>query len=159
MSFENLPPHAYVSLPAAEQARAQYQYQQHPMPYFPQPPFIPDRELQRKVWMWFVIFCVLLSLLYLTLIVIGIASLALDPRDLEMDFAEAKINGVVLIISGMFFIPFAIAPFLPKKSWVWVYGLILLILGSIGSCCFWPFTIPLIIQWVKPDIKHMFGHR
>jgi hypothetical protein len=26
------------------------------------------------------------------------------------------------------------------------------------SCCLWPITIPLIIQWVKPEMKRMFGH-
>lgn len=151
LSFEHLPPHAYVSLPAAEQAEYQAPF------YMPQR-FAADPDLQRKVWRWYVVFCVLLASLYLLVAVAGIAMLLIDPAMPERDRFELRIQSLAFAILGpVFFIPFAIAPFLPKKAWSWTYGLVLLILGSVGSCCLWPITIPLIVQWIKPDIKAMFG--
>ncbi len=28
---------------------------------------------------------------------------------------------------------------------------------GLTSCCTWPATIPLIIQWLKPEMKARFG--
>ncbi|MBC7909639.1 MAG: hypothetical protein H7Y30_04010 [Pyrinomonadaceae bacterium] len=155
MPFDKLPPHAYVSLPAYEQAQAQtipYNYRAQP-----QPP--ADPELQRKVWTWYVVYCVLMTLIYFLCLVGGIVLVSVSPQMSNSDRGEAVANGIWLILVGAaLMVPFAIAPFLPKKSWGWIYGLVMLIIGAM-SCCFWPITIPLIIQWVKPDIKQMFGHR
>jgi hypothetical protein len=151
LSFENLPQHAYVSLPAAEQAR------EH-APFYGQQTFPADSELQRKVWRWYVFFCVIVAGLYLFLAIAAIAVLVLDPAMTSDERFEMRIRALIFAIIGpLFMLPFAIAPFLPKKSWNWNYGLVLLIFGSLGGCCFWPITIPLIIQWLKPDIKQMFG--
>lgn len=150
--FEHLPPSAYVSIPASEQAQA------HTIPFINRPIFIPDPELQRKVWMWYVIYCVLMTLLYLSLAVVGAAMLLIGPQDLEMDAMEAQIQGIIFLVMGIILtIPFAIAPFLPKKSGSWVFGLVLLIIGSTGGCLCWPITLPLLVQWLKLDIKQMFG--
>ena len=33
-----------------------------------------------------------------------------------------------------------------------------LIALTLTSCCFWPFSIPLLIFWVKPDVRTYYAH-
>ena len=105
---------------------------------------------------WFVVYCILMALGYLTLAVMGVVFGFIEP-DREMSAAEAKLMGVVFIILGLvFFVPYALAPFLPRKNWVWVLGLVLICLG-LGSACCLPICIPLLIHWLKPEMKAFYG--
>ena len=75
----------------------------------------------------------------------------------DMSAEEAKVMGAVFIILGLAFcFPYAIAPFLPRKSWVWVFGLVLICIGLTSLCCL-PVCIPLLIAWLKPDVKQFYG--
>lgn len=77
--------------------------------------------------------------------------------DQEMSAEEATLMSAVFIILGLaFFVPYALAPFLPRKSWVWVFGLVLICLGLSSACCL-PVCIPLLIFWLKPDMKAFYG--
>lgn len=85
--------------------------------------------------------------------------------DLDLVFAHSDdpemqsliVQGILLAICGP---PFALAhalPFvLPRKSWVWVYNLVL-ICGGMTSCCCLPASIPLLVYWIKPDVKLWFN--
>ena len=107
---------------------------------------------------WFVVYCVLMAVLYLVVAVMGIVFLVVDaPPDQEMDPVEAKIMGAVFLVMGlMFFVPYAATPFLPRKSWVWVVGIVLICLGLTSACCL-PVCIPLLIYWLKPEMKAFYG--
>ena len=105
---------------------------------------------------WFLIYCILMALGYLTLAVMGIVFGFVSP-DREMNPEEAKLMGVVFIILGLAFcVPYAIAPFLPRKSGVWVFGLVLICIGLTSLCCL-PVCIPLLISWLKPETKAFYG--
>jgi hypothetical protein len=105
---------------------------------------------------WFIVYCVLMAFLYIATAALGIAFLFAEP-DPQMSAAEAKIMGAVMIILGLgFFVPYALAPFLPRKSWVWVLGLVLICLGMTSACCL-PACIPLLIFWLKPEMKAFYG--
>ena len=108
------------------------------------------------VYKWYVVYCVLMALLYLTVTVMGIVFLFVEP-DREMSAEEAKLMGAVFIILGLVFsVPYALAPFLPRKSWVWVFGLVLICIGLTSACCL-PVCIPLLIHWLKPEMKQFYG--
>lgn len=108
------------------------------------------------VYTWFVVYCILMGLLYLALAVMGIAYLFIEP-DQEMSAAEAKVMGALFIILGLvFFVPYALAPLLPRQSWVWVFGLVLICIGLSSACCL-PACIPLLIFWLKPEMKEFYG--
>jgi hypothetical protein len=145
-SFQDVSEQAFVSAPAGE----------HPFA----PRSIEETELTRKVWRWFVVYCVLMALLYLFVAAIGVVLLVMGqsgklPRGREAD--ELQIQAVVFLIVGLFLIiPYGIGPFAKGKSWGWIYGIILIAIGM-TSCCLWPITIPLLIQWIKPEMKRMFG--
>lgn len=108
------------------------------------------------VYKWYIVYCVLMALLYLTMAVMGIVFMFIEP-DRDMSAAEAKIMGIMFLVLGLiFFVPYAIAPFLPRKSWVWVFGLVLICVGLTSLCCL-PACIPLLIFWSKPEMKAFYG--
>ena len=108
------------------------------------------------VYKWFVVYCILMALLYLTTAVLGVVFLFIEA-DRDMSAEEAKIMGVVFLILGLvFFVAYALPPFLPRQSWVWVFGLVLICLGLSSACCL-PACIPLLIFWLKPEMKTFYG--
>jgi hypothetical protein len=144
-SFQDVSEQAFVSVPAGE----------HPFA----PRAIEETEQTRKVWRWFVAYCVLMTVLYLLTALIGVGLLVLGTvaPPSNRDSGQVLAQGIVTLVVGLIFIvPYGIGPFVKGKSWGWIYGIILIALGM-TSCCLWPLTIPLIIQWVKPEMKRMFG--
>lgn len=108
------------------------------------------------VYTWFVAYCVCMALLYLAAVAMGIVFLFIEP-DQDMSAAEAKLMGALLIILGLvFFVPYAAAPFLPRTNWVWILGLVLICIGLTSACCL-PACIPLLIYWLKPEMKAFYG--
>ncbi len=109
-----------------------------------------------SVYRWFVVYCVCMALLCLATAAMGIVFMFVEP-DAEMSAAEAKIMAAVFLVVGLvFFVPFAAAPFLPRQSWVWVFGLVLICLGLTSACCL-PVCVPLLIFWLKPEMKAFYG--
>ena len=105
---------------------------------------------------WFVAYCMLMALLYLALAVMGVVFMFIEP-DRDMSAAEAKVMASVFLILGLvFFVPYASGPFLPRQSWAWVFGLVLICLGLTSLCCL-PVCIPLLISWLKPETKAFYG--
>ena len=108
------------------------------------------------VYIWFVVYCILMALVYLALAGMGVVYMFIEPEK-DMSAAEAKIMGSVFIVLGLvFFIPYALGPFLPHKPWAWVFGLVLICIGLTSACCL-PVCIPLLIFWLKPEMKSFFG--
>ena len=106
---------------------------------------------------WFVAYCAFMALLYLMMAGMGIVFMFIEP-DRDMSAEEATIMSVVFLILGVvFFVPFAIAPFLRRTSGAWVFGLVLICIGLTSACCL-PVCIPLLIHWLKPEMK-AFYHR
>lgn len=108
------------------------------------------------VYKWFVVYSIGMALLYLVVAAMGVVFLFIQP-DPEMDEAEATIMGIVFLVLGLvFFVPYASAPFLPRQSWVWVLGLVLICIGLTSACCL-PVCVPLLIFWLKPEMKAFYG--
>lgn len=109
-----------------------------------------------QVYTWFVVYCVLMGLMYLFVAGIGLMYPMLAQMA-DKTTAESQIMGTMYTVFGViFFIPFAIAPFLKPSPGVWVYDLVLICLGMTSCCCL-PITIPLLIFWIKPETKTYFG--
>ena len=84
-------------------------------------------------------------------------ALSAEPDSMKYTAEEVKLQGTMMLALGfIFLIPFAIAPFLPKVPWVWVYGIVMIAIGMTSLCCL-PATIPLLIFWIKPEARQYFG--
>jgi hypothetical protein len=120
-------------------------------------PPLHDLARAQKVWTWYVVYCVAMALMYGAVALMGVVFLVLDPDELQMHEEAARGMGTAFVAMGaLLAVPFAIAPFLAKTGGTWIYGLVLIAVGLTSICC-WPATIPLLIYWIKPETKALFG--
>lgn len=78
-------------------------------------------------------------------------------RALVSDVPELLIQGFVFAAMGAIFTAAFLASFfLPRRPWAWVYNLVLISVG-LTSCCCIPAAIPLLIFWIKPEVKGFFS--
>ena len=109
------------------------------------------------VWFWYVAYCIVMALLYLACLAggIAIASFAVEiaAEDPQMKADEARIMGYMLsAISIPLILLFGVSPLLPKGKLAWVLGIINIAIGLTSACCL-PVCIPLLIYWMKPELK------
>jgi hypothetical protein len=150
-AFAALPSSAQVSL-SPEQHAAAYGFAGAPANFV-------DVERGRKVFFWYKIYAVFMALLYAGVAAMGGLILVFGAQARGKDATDAMIAGpVYLVIGAILFVPFAVAPFLSKKPWHWIYHIVLICIG-LTSCCFMPVTIPLLINWLKPETKAIFGRK
>jgi hypothetical protein len=111
------------------------------------------------VWTWYVAYAVCMALLYVLTAIMGAAYLA-GAGFLVVEQADQALMGfygIFMLGLGVIFAAlYGAAPFLPKKNWAWVYHLVMICIG-LTSCCCLPVCIPLLIYWLKPETKSMFG--
>ena len=119
----------------------------------------PAPAAKPAVWTWFVVYAAVMALMYVVVGVVGVV-LIVGPSATAADADEARqlfVTGVMLLVVSIpLALVFAVAPFLPRKPWTWVYDLILICLGM-TSACLLPAAIPLLIFWIKPQTKAWFG--
>jgi hypothetical protein len=142
------------------------------VPQPPQPPpgyphasahygYAPPAQVERPaVWPWFVAYAILMAVVYLLVGIFGATILMVGPEQFQTARNDADViavQGIVFVIIGpLLLVPFAIAPFLPRRPGAWVFDLVLICLGMTSCACL-PITIPLLIFWLKPETKAWFG--
>lgn len=122
-----------------------------------EPVFSACDENPPAVVFWFKLYAGFLAFIYLVAAGCSLIFLLVDPAKLEMDAIAAKMTGAILLIMGLgLFVASAVPLFSQPRPWLWIYNLVLICLGM-TSACFWPMTIPLLIFWLKPEVKRHFG--
>lgn len=110
---------------------------------------------------WFYVYCVFMALLYLGCLFVGLFLAQLDPAELDAG-EEAEVIRIqayaIMAVSVPLMVAFGIAPFLGRRRWLWIYGIVMIGLGM-TSCCTLPFCIPLLIFWIKPETKAYFNEQ
>jgi TRAP-type uncharacterized transport system fused permease subunit len=116
-----------------------------------------ESGLTPPVWRWYVAYCVAMALLYLFISSINIYVLLFRPT-LPGEYADwLQIQAVIILGACMtLFVLYGAAPFLPKRPWAWVYGIVVIAIGMTGLCCL-PAAIPLLIFWINPETRAFFG--
>lgn len=113
------------------------------------------------VVIWFKVYAGLLCFIYAVMVAIGVALLA-APRfipfnDPDLPATAVYIYGAIFaLLGGLFLVVCALPFFLRPRPWVWVYDLVIIGLGM-TSACFLPFSVILLIFWLKPETKRYFG--
>jgi hypothetical protein len=105
---------------------------------------------QPQVWVWFIVYCVAMGLLYLVNALLNI--IAITAADTS---GGAILRVILVMIYSIGTVLFAAAPFLPKTRWAWIYDIVVICIGCI-SCCL-PASIALLIFWLKPELKTFFN--
>ena len=113
-------------------------------------------EQKPAVIVWYKIYLAFLTFLFLFVVAVG-GFLMIAPINAEdLDGMPPMIFGIIYMVMGIgLLIPVIAGFFLPKKPWVWVYHLVMICIGMTG--CTIVFSIPLLIFWIKPDVKTYFG--
>jgi hypothetical protein len=115
-----------------------------PPGYSPLPPGVKP-----AVWFWYVAYCLAMALLYLACVGFG----CLMPFIEDTSPSEGVFMAIVFVgICLPLFMLYAAAPFLPRSRFAWYYGFVTIGIG-LTSCCTLPFSIALLIQWLKPEVK------
>src|SRR5262245_22541688 len=98
-------------------------------------------------------------LLYLTFAAGGVAALVFRKRLVDPESPEGLfifIGLTFLVMGAGLAAVYIAAMLLPPMPWLWTYNLVLICLGM-GSACYLPICIPLLIFWLKPENKAYFG--
>lgn len=110
-----------------------------------------------QVIMWFRAYCVVLCVLYLAAAGFSLVFFLVDPTTLEMPRVGAYVVGAFLLGLGLvLFVAVLLPLILQPRPWLWTYDLVVICLGM-TSACFLPACIPLLIFWLKPEVKSYFG--
>lgn len=117
----------------------------------------PRRPGPPSVILWYRLYCVAMVLLYLAVGAFSVFALAADPAELGSDAAETKVMAAVMALVGF---PLAVVFVLPffagQRRWAWVLGIVLIAIGMTSACCIFV-CVPLLIFWLKDDVKAYFG--
>ena len=113
---------------------------------------------------WYKIYCALMVVGYF-LFSIYIAFLIWLPKDKIASQGQLANKAVFALehmwrslLAGTVILTlfFAAALFLPRKPWVWIYGIVAICIG-LPNCCCLPLAIPLLVVWIRPETKQYFS--
>ena len=109
------------------------------------------------VVVWFKVYTGLMTLLYLVCFVGGVVLVYYADEIPGLDPTEILVQGIILAVMGLpFAIVFALPLFFKPKPWVWIYNIVMIAIGMTSCCCI-PACVPLLIFWLKPEVKLWFG--
>jgi hypothetical protein len=121
------------------------------------------RSIQRtgppSVVTWYLGYRIFMLLLSLAIVAAGVLSIVFheDMADDETSPEEIiVIGGMLLLLGGLMCLAFLVSFFLPLRPWAWVYHIVMIAAGMITMCTL-PFSILLLIYWVKDDTRAYFG--
>jgi hypothetical protein len=107
---------------------------------------------------WFYVYSGAMALLYFLVTGMGIVLIAMSSQiDMGADEPPAAVlGGIYSCVAAPFFLAFLV-PFVTRRSpWRWIYDLVLICLGLTSLCCM-PASIPLLIFYLKPEVKAAYG--
>lgn len=119
------------------------------------PPPIPG-PVQPQVVVWFRVYAVFLVLLYLLVAAASLFFFFLPESELDMGRREALFVGTLFLVMGLGLALACLPPLVAgPRPWVWVYSLVMICLGMTG--CTLPACVPLLIFWIRPEVKAYYG--
>lgn len=110
---------------------------------------------------WYRVYLGAMAAIYLACVVGGILLLSFHEEIADWPPKDEPwtilVYGVVLLVIGTILLAAYLAAFfLPRKPWAWIAHLVLIAIG-LTSCCTIPASVPLLVAWLKPDLRAWFG--
>lgn len=116
----------------------------------PAPPRAP------QVVFWYKVYVVLNVLLYFAIAALLGAIGLFAPDSLEDALGPAMLLFVLAGACVFFGLAYLVSLLLPRRPWAWIYDLVVICLGFTG-CFTLPFSVALLIFWIRPEAKGWFG--
>jgi hypothetical protein len=113
---------------------------------------------QPKTVMWFRIYAGALAVTYALTAVLGALMVLFgDNMPRHHQDLPAKLEGVLyMVVAVPLCALFAVGVPSSRARWRWAFGFVLLAIGTMSCCCL-PVVIPIMVMWLKPDVKEWFG--
>ena len=110
---------------------------------------------------WQLAYCAAMALLYLLITAAGVAMAIFHQ---EMAEPKTDPDGTTTLVMGVLMalvclaltVAYAAAFVLPRRRWAWVYHLVLIAIG-LTSCACIPFSLPLLVFWIRPEVQAWYG--
>ncbi len=118
-----------------------------------------------KVVKWFKVYCWVLAVLYAFVILFSIPFfiMSVNPEFMtpeseeEMPPVVALLMGILVSGMGLMLLVMSLmGVFLRPRPWVWIFSLVMICFGM-TSACFLPACIPMLLFWIKQDVKDYYG--
>lgn len=110
-----------------------------------------------KVIFWFQVYCWVLCVMYLAVAAFSMTFFMIPAEDMDMPPYLSLLMGILFLLIGLLLLAASMLPLLLRpRPWLWTYNLVIICLGM-TSACFLPFCVPLLISWLKPEVKNHFG--
>lgn len=119
--------------------------------------FDPSPPEKPGVLLWAKIYLTLTALMYLAMIPLGAFVMFADlpTNDETPEWLMQGQAGLMLVMGVVFGAGYLSPWFLKRSKANWIVHIVL-IAWSCMSCCTWPFSIPLLIFWLKPETRAYF---
>jgi hypothetical protein len=128
-------------------------------PYAPPSRDSDRRDARPAVILWFRIYSavmMLVSLGFLGLAVLMGYAATRPEVAIDANAAGAPLAAIVLaLMSAALVALYGVATFVPFKPWGWTVGLVAIALGLAGGSVI--FAIPLLVHWLKPQVRAAFA--
>lgn len=132
----------------------------------PRPPFAPPLPVacpasEPTVLRWYRVYLGAMTAIYLACVVGGVLLLSFQDEIADWPPKDEPwtilVYGIVLLVVGAVCLAACVAGFfLPRRPWAWIAHLVLISIG-LTSCCTIPASVPLLVAWLKPDLRVWFG--
>jgi hypothetical protein len=118
------------------------------------PAFPPTRP---RVVSFFKIYALVLGMVYL--LAVGLLCFLIQGAASHVQALPSAVRygrvGLILLCAVLS-LAFLAVPFLPRRPWVWGYGLACIVLGMTSFVVI-PLALPLLLFWIKPETKSYFA--
>ncbi|QIF00154.1 hypothetical protein [Roseimicrobium sp. ORNL1] len=120
-------------------------------------PMMPARTtVFPRVVLWFRVYGWFMVAYSLGIAALSLVFFLMSPEDLDMTRGEAVVLGSILLAMGVIFAVAHVPPLVSApRPWSWVYSLVIICLGL--SSCAVVACVPLLIFWLKPEVKAYYG--
>lgn len=128
-------------------------------PYAAPSPESYGRDARPAVIVWFRIYAAVMTVASLAML--GLAILmgyaAMQPEvALEANAAGAPLVAILLtLLAAALVALYGVATFVPFRPWGWSVGLVAISVGLTSGAVI--FAIPLLVYWLKPQVKAAFA--
>ncbi len=129
--------------------------------FHPYAPPSPDsyRDARPSVILWFRVYAAVMTLASLAMLGLAIMTGYAATRPevaLEPGAADAPLVAIVLALFAAALVAlYGVATFVPLSPWGWSVGLVAIAVGLVGGGAI--FAIPLLVFWLKPQVKAAFA--
>jgi hypothetical protein len=110
------------------------------------------------VILWFRVYAAVMMLASLAML--GLALMGYEATRpevaIEANAAGAPLVAVVLVLLSVALVAlYGVATFVPLKPWGWTVGVVAIGLGLAGGSVI--FAVPLLVHWLRPQVKAAFA--